>query len=117
MKLEIWRDQSDVKGLFGGHKGVSFKLITRVQVSQEETALIAKYKIGDDIVATYQVPGHREDIPFNITVNQLVAGYTANTRDIATLIDLENAIRSQCSNLKNWLRVASTFGGYEAVEI
>jgi len=117
MKLEIWRDQSDVKGLFGGHKGVSFKLITRVQLSPEETALIAKYKVGDDVVATYELPGGRVDIPFRITISQLMAGYTVNTRDIATMIELEEMIKSRCTNLKNWLHVMSTFGGYEAVEI
>jgi hypothetical protein len=117
MKLEIWRDQSDVKGLFGGHKGVSFKLVTRVQLSPPETELITKYKVGDDVVATYQLPGGREDSPFNITVNQLMAGYTVNMRDIATMIELEEMIKSRCANLKNWLHVMSTFGGYEAVEI
>jgi hypothetical protein len=117
MKLEIWRDQSDVKGLFGGHKGVSFKLVTRVQLSPAETELITKYKVGDDIVATYQLPGAREDIPFSITINQLTAGYTVNMRDISTMIELEEMIKSRCANLKNWLQVMSTFGGYEAVEI
>ena len=117
MKLEIWRDQSDVKGLFGGHKGVSFKLVTRVQLSPEETALIEKYKVGDDIVATYQLPGGREDIPIHITVNQLMAGYTVNMRNSATMIELEEMIKSRCVNLKNWLQAMKTFGGYEAVEI
>lgn len=117
MKLEIWRDQNDVKGLLGGHKGVNFKLVTRVQLSPEEIALISKYKVGDEVLVTYQLPGHREDIQFHITVNQLMAGYTENTRDVATMIELEDAIKSRCANLKNWLLVMATFGGYEAVEI
>lgn len=39
--------------------------------------------------------------------------------DLITTDDVcfENAIRSQCSNLKTWLRVMSTFGGYEAVDL
>lgn len=117
MKLEIWRDQSDVKGMLGGHKGVSFKLVTRVQVSPAEAALIAKYKVGDDILVTYELPGQNRDVTFTISISQLMAGYTVNTRDIATMIELEENIRSRCANLKNWLHVMTTFGGYETVEI
>lgn len=117
MKLEIWRDQSDVKGLFGGHKGVSFKLITRVQVSDAEKRLIEKYKVGDDTLVSYELPGRREMLNFTISINQMLAGYTVNTMDIATLMDVEEAIKSKCRNLKNWLGVMATFGGYEVVEI
>lgn len=117
MKLEIWRDQNDVKGLFGGHKGVSFKLITRVQVSDTEKALVEKYKVGDDTLVTYELPGRREMLNFTISINQMLAGYTVNTMDIATLIEVEEAIKSRCENLKNWLSVMATFGGYEAIDI
>ena len=117
MKLEIWRDQSDVKGMFGGHKGVSFKLVTRVQLLPEETALIAKYKVGDDVLVSYELPGADRAVQFNITINQMAAGYTTNMRDIATMMELEDAIKTRCRNLKSWLQVMATFGGYEAVEI
>ncbi len=117
MKLEIWRDQSDVKGLFGGHKGVSFKLVTRVQLSSDETALIAKYKVGDDVLVTYELHGPDRNVPFTITINQMTAGHTVNTRDVATLIEVEDAIKTRCQNLKGWLQVMATFGGYETVEI
>lgn len=117
MKLEIWRDQSDVKGMFGGHKGVSFKLVTRVQLSPEETALISKYKVGDDVLVTYELPGSERMVQLTISINQMAAGDTTNMRDIATMIELEDAIKARCRNLKTWLQVMATFGGYEAVEI
>jgi hypothetical protein len=117
MKLEIWRDQADVKGVFGGHKGVSFKLVTRVQLLPDETALIAKYKVGDDVLVTYELPGADRRLVFTITINQMAAGYTTNMRDIATMIQLEDEIKAGCHNLKNWLQVMASFGGYEAVEI
>lgn len=69
------------------------------------------------MLVTFDLAGPREDIPFQITVNQLMAGYTVNTRDVATMIELEDTIKSRCANLKNWLLVMATFGGYEAVEI
>jgi len=116
MKLEIWRNQKDVKGLLGGHKGVSFSLVTRVQVTPDEQGLITKYKVGEDTLVTYQLPGGNNDFTFRVSVNEMIAGHTVDTRDIATMIDLEDTIKSRCQNLKTWLAVMATFGGYEAVE-
>ena len=55
VKLVIRRNQADVKGLFGGHKGVSFSLFGKCAVSDPERALIDKYKVGDYILASYTV--------------------------------------------------------------
>lgn len=118
MKLEIWRDQKDIKGLLGGHKGVSFTLISRVQVSPEERELIDKYKVAEEVLASYRVTGTTNaTFEFTVTVAELLAGHTAATRDIASMIKLEEEIKTACSNLKNWLAVMKTFGGYEAIEI
>ena len=45
MKLHIKRSQADVKGMFGGHKGVSFTLSLKLELSPEETSLIEKYAV------------------------------------------------------------------------
>ena len=45
------------------------------------------------------------------------ASFEVDTLMPATMINLESAIKSRCANLKNWLQVMATFGGYEAVEI
>lgn len=118
MKLEIWRDQKDVKGLLGGHKGVSFTLATRVQVSPEERELIDKYKVAEEVLATYRLTSAADPTyEFRITVGQLLAGHTVAMRDIASMIKLEEEIKTACSNLKDWLAIMKTFGGYEAIEI
>ena len=44
MKLYIRRNQEEKKGLFGGHKGMTFLLSCRVELSSEESSLIEKYK-------------------------------------------------------------------------
>lgn len=118
MKLEIWRDQKDVKGLLGGHKGVNFTLVARVQVSDEENELIERYKVGHDILATYRLPGTpTPNFEFTISVRELLSGHTVDMGNISSMIRLEEEIKEACSNLKDWLAVMKTFGGYEAIEI
>lgn len=116
MKLEIWRNQKDVKGLLGGHKGVAFSLVARVQLEEEEKALIAKYKVGDETLATYKWPG-RDDLDVRVTIQDLLGGKTVETQNIGELIDLEEKIKEGCKTLKGFLAVMRTFGGYEAIEI
>ena len=44
MKLTIKRNQADVKGLFGGHKGVRFSLYAKANITSEEQFLyLSKY--------------------------------------------------------------------------
>ena len=118
VKLEIWRNQRDVQGLLGGHKGVDFTLIVRVQITEEERGLIEKYRVADNVVATYRLPSApNPDFDFPITVRELLNGHTINMRSISSMIRLEKEIRAGCSNLKDWLAVMRTFGGYETIEI
>ncbi len=116
MKLVIRRNQADVKGLFGGHKGVSFSLFGQCAVSESERALIERYKVGEYILASYTAGG-REPIEFHIRVNGLISGTTHQTNDIETLLKLEEEMKSGCNNLKNLLLVMASFGGEQAFEI
>ena len=117
MKLTIRRNQSDVKGLFGGHKGVSFALFAQVAIKPEEKALIERYKVGDYVLAQREIKIGNNMVPHNVTVNGLINGTTTNTDSIAMLQQLEADIKEGCQNLKTMLSVMATFGGEETVEI
>jgi len=118
MKLIIKRNQADVKGLFGGHKGVNFSLYGRVEVTEAEKALISKYKVGDYILASYERPVKGEQtVSFHITTNDIINGKSVEIGNISILLELEEAMKSGCQNLKNLLAVMSTFGGEQIVEI
>jgi hypothetical protein len=117
MKLTIRRNQADVKGLFGGHKGVSFSLFGQCHVSEAEKALIAKYKVGEYVLAKYTIDTGREPLEFTITVDGIIGGKTVEMRDIQTLRGVEEQMESGCKNLKDLLLVMSTFGGEEVIEI
>jgi len=118
MKLTIKRSQADVKGFFGGHKGVSFSLSGRCEISPNERSLVEKYKVGDYVLAQYQKQGKGEEpMNLNITVNGLLAGTTVETGDIKTLRELENSMKLGCSNLKELLGVMASFGGEQVFDI
>ena|SRR5205085_275601 len=118
MKLTIRRNQADVKGLFGGHKGVSFSLFGKCTVTDAERTLIDKYKVGDYILASYAVPARSgESIEFNIRVNELISGATHQTGDIDTLLKLEEQMKTGCDNLKSLLAVMASFGGEQVFEV
>lgn len=55
MKLVIRRNQADMKGFFGGHKGVKFSLFAKADITEEEQALIRKYMVGGYELAVYEV--------------------------------------------------------------
>lgn len=42
MKLALKRSQQDIKGMLGGHKGVSFTLSYRLVLSSEEQELVQR---------------------------------------------------------------------------
>ncbi|HEY4258297.1 MAG TPA: hypothetical protein VGM66_13875 [Candidatus Udaeobacter sp.] len=118
MKLTIRRNQSDVKGMFGGHKGVKFSLFGKCDVSEGEKALIEKYKVGEYQLAEYKIKLKNGDsIDFNITVNGIITGKHVETDDISELQKLEESMKEGCRNLKEMLAVMTTFGGEEIFEI
>ena len=121
-KLIIKRNQADVNGIFGGHrghKGARFKLQDRAQVSPEERAPIDRYKVADHILASYTQArkGSSEAVNSQLSVSDLVNGKSVETDTISTLLELEEAIKAGCKNLKDLLMVMNTFGGEEVIEI
>jgi len=118
MKLTIRRNQADVKGVFGGHKGVSFSLSGRCEVTDAEKALIAKYKVGEYVLAKYAIDTGRSDsLQFTITVDGIIQGKSVEMKDIETLLGVEEQMKSGCKNLKTLLTVMATFGGDEVIDI
>lgn len=117
MKLTIRRNQADVKGLFGGHKGVRFTLSGQVAVSDQERGLIDRYKVGEYILAEYEVQMGKENVQFHLSVNDLIKGKSVETDSITTLLQLEEKLKEGCGNLKSLLKVMATFGGEEVVDI
>jgi hypothetical protein len=114
MKLIISRNQQENKGVFGGHKGMSFILRCRIELTAEEGSLIQKYK-AENYPLTF-ITRDGQEIP-GITVNALLQGIAQEMKDISILLGNEETIRNACKNFKSLLTVMATFGGEEIVEI
>ena len=114
MKLIIKRDQKAQTGLLGGHKGMTFLLTTRVELTPHEQELVNRYKAEDyqlteaTMVGSKVVPG--------VTVRSLMHGVNKEAKEIGTIVKTEEEIKGNCKALKQLLALMATFGGEEVVE-
>jgi hypothetical protein len=114
MKLIIKRDQQAQTGIFGGHKGMSFLLSYKVELTPDEKALVAKYK-AENHPLTFTTRSDGMDIPKD-TISSLMQGRTEEVKDITILLNNEEIIKDACKNFKILLEVMETFGGEEVIE-
>ncbi len=114
MKLTVRRSQSEKKGFFGGHKGMSFNLHCQVEISSAEKELINKYQANDYVLTWRQRDGGQ--VP-GLKIRDLVQGTSTEVDDITTLLNNEQVIKSACKDFKSLLFVMATFGGEEVIEI
>lgn len=113
MKLIIKRNQQAQTGMFGGHKGMSFLLTCRIDLTSHEQGLVAKYKAQNHPLTF--VTHNGQQIP-SITVDRLMQGISEEVKDITILLTNEGVIKNACKNFKTLLDVMATFGGEEVVE-
>lgn len=125
MKLLFRRDQRS--SLMG--KAI-FSLEVRAEITGEEQASIAKYKLG----ATELYSSHEtidrgsgllgvasrlawKAITLTITVDDLARGKKVEAKDIVEMLAIEEHIKEAAQTFGAILHAASTFGGEEVVEI
>lgn len=108
MKLFIVRDQA--KGFFGG---VKFEIKVRVELTEEESALIKKYNAEKEILLQKEIK-----IPFasqpgilNIDIKNLIEGLSFKCKDIGEILDFEKHIKEACQQVKEYLDAMKQFGG------
>jgi len=114
MKLIIKRDQKAKTGIFGGHKGMSFVLSCRVELTPKEKELVARYK-AEYHPLTYVTDREGNKVP-KWTVSNLMLGITEEMQDITVLLSNEDVIKEACRDFKTLLSVMATFGGEEVIE-
>ncbi|WP_194917155.1 hypothetical protein [Catenulispora rubra] len=113
MKLVITREQQDMKGAFGGHKGVSFKLGCRLELTAEETDLVNRYKLQGYALTTTVFNGQEVT---GTSLGALIQGQSMTLSDVTTLIHQENIIKDSCDQLPTLFELCRTFGGQEVIE-
>lgn len=120
MKLIIRRDQAEKKGIFGGNKGVAFKLFGQCQISSEEKALLDKYQAYEYPLTQKVIPPsffNKEPMTVEITIGGLTKGITHETYSLGELLQMEEEMKTGCINLKKMLEVMASFGGEKVYDI
>ena len=117
MKLKVTRNQVDMKGLFGGHKGVRFSITAKVELSDEEKQLIAHYKMGDQVVADWEPAQDNKTFEAPITIQSLLSGRTIESESLSKLQGLEEQIIEGCKTIKGYLEIARSFGSEIELDI
>jgi hypothetical protein len=126
MKLLLRRDQRS--GMLGK---VVFALEVRADLSPDEKANIAKYKLGSTMLysknALKEGPGNEyaqlgraimwRTLNLTITVNDLENGKRVECKDILEMLGAEDQIKEAAQAFKQILDAASHFGGQEVVEL
>lgn len=115
MKLFISRNQYDEKGFFGKHKGVDFHLKARVELTDEESELVARYKADDEVLCSMKYASMGNQIT-TITIGSLIRGHGFHTKNIAELLGYEEDIKKACEAFKIYIGVMESFGGEEIIE-
>lgn len=122
MRLRIRRNQAQVKGLFGGHKGMSFHVVFQADLEPSEVDLIRRYRAegewlaGLPDVADGRVKVVQGDRTGVVLIGTLLAGLTFQCRDVATLLSIEAKLREACQAFQTYLQVMASFGGEEILE-
>lgn len=118
MKVQVTKDQEDVKGFLGGHKGVKFKISVRAELSEEEINLVERYKLGEYILNTYDVPiGGGQTFTCKLRINDVVQGAENTTEDVSLLLWLEEELVEGCRVLKALLKEMRDLGETKTIEI
>lgn len=106
-----------------------FSLQVRADLSAEEKASVAKYKLGaTELYASHQVTGGSgllglasrlayKAVTITVTVNDLAAGKTVECKDIVEMLAVEDQIREAARTFAQVLAAASTFGGEHVVDL
>ncbi len=124
MKLLLRRDQR--KSMIG--KAV-FSLEVRAQLTPDEQANIAKYKLGDTMLyQSHEITGGSgllgmasrlafKAISISVSVGDLAGGKKIECKDIVEMLAVEDQIKEAATTFKAVLEAATRFGGEEVLEI
>jgi hypothetical protein len=109
---------------------VTFILTVRAELSEEEKANIAKYKLGDTMLYERMTMTDRGSgllglasriafkmMNLTVSVNDLFYGKSVDCKDIVEMIAVQEQITEAAQTFKNVLEAAAGFGGEEILEL
>jgi hypothetical protein len=101
--------------MFGG---VKFELEAKATLTPEESGLVNKYKVHDEVLTEkhIKIPLTDRALIIKITIGSLVSGQAFKCNDISEILNYEEEIKASCGKLRQLIEVMKTFGGEEIIE-
>ncbi len=98
--------------------GASFELQAKVELTNEESSLVSKYKANKEVLMKKEVkiPFTGKAIVLNITIGSLMNGQTFKCNDIGEILETEDTVKESCESFKTFIEVMGSFGGEEVIE-
>ena len=116
MELIIKKNKKKEKGLFGKDKGILFSLIATIKLTEEEINSINTYQLNDWKIASFAFDGEEREI--SIYISELIEGSREfSSKYPGKILELEEAIKSGCLDVKNYILIADDFNKEESFEI
>jgi len=110
--------------------GITFSLEVRADLTADERASIAKYKLGDTMLYQSHEMTDRgsgllgvasrlafKALTISVSVKDLVNGKKIECKDIVEMLAAEDQIKEAAQTFVQVLHAAATFGGEEVIEI
>ena len=123
MKLLLRRDQR--AGMLGK---VVFTLGVRAELTPDETANIAKYRLGETVLYEKNTLAERGSgliglasraafraMNISVSVNDLAGGKKIECKDVVEMIAVSDQIKEAAETFKAVLEAAAQFGGEEVI--
>lgn len=113
MNLVLIRRQA--KGMMGG---VSFEIVGKITLSQEEANLVKHYKLANEelVRKPFIVFGVETGRVLSVSVKNLLNGDSFKAKDLSEVVAHTDSLLTACEALKTYLEVARKFGGEEILE-
>ena len=88
---------------------MTFILSYRVELTPEESEVIAKYKAEGEVLTR---SGNDEVL----TISDFIKGQTEELNNVGVLLNNEEVVKKACADFKMLLDVMNSFGGQEIIE-
>lgn len=115
IKLILSKNQS--KGMTGK---INFSVYARAEMSEDATNLIRHYKLQNEILfqkKMVNIWGQSTEHLIDVRVKHLLNGQSYSCKSLDEVISYSDSVKSACKVLISYLKVASSFGGKEIIEI
>ena len=116
MKLSLKRDQEEIEGNIFRKSKVVYYLSAKLELTDEETEWMKKYKLMNDILLTLSQFQEYDKHKGKLTISALLAGLHYESEEVVQLCDIERELRNSCEVFKASIEIRKSYCGEEVID-